>query len=206
MGSIFGKRYDPTEDAEEFRVLKAIVKEALVTRVRKLVKAIIEQHQLKNQHENTISDNADFVDVLLSLDGDEKLNEDDMIAVLWEMIFRGTDTVALLTEWVMAELVLHPEAVVKEVLRLHPPGPLLSWARLSTEDVCLSNGMVIPANTTAMVNMWAITHDGVVWDDPHKFMPERFVAEMGGVDVDVRGRDLRLAPFGAGEGCALGKT
>ncbi|KAL0293125.1 UNVERIFIED_CONTAM: cytochrome [Sesamum angustifolium] len=33
--------------------------------------------------------------------------------------------------------------------------------------------MVIPANTTAMVNMWAITHDGVVWDDPHKFMPER---------------------------------
>ncbi|KAL0395581.1 UNVERIFIED_CONTAM: cytochrome [Sesamum calycinum] len=116
----------------------------------KLVKAIIEQHQLKNQHENTISDNADFVDVLLSLDGDEKLNEDDMIAVLWEMIFRGTDTVALLTEWVMAELVLHPEvqaklrqelkavvgdrgvvdadmprlsylqAVVKEVLRLHP--------------------------------------------------------------------------------------
>ncbi|KAK4383542.1 cytochrome [Sesamum angolense] len=205
MGSVFGKRYDPTEDAEEFRVLKAIVKEgfellgvfnwsdylpwlsyfydpsrivahceALVPRVRKLVKAIIEQHQLKNQHENTISDNADFVDVLLSLDGDEKLNEDDMIAVLWEMIFRGTDTVALLTEWVMAELVLHPEvqaklrqelkavvedrgvvdadmprlsylqAVVKEVLRLHPPGPLLSWARLSTEDVCLSNGMVYP--------------------------------------------------------------
>ncbi|KAL0292871.1 UNVERIFIED_CONTAM: cytochrome [Sesamum radiatum] len=267
MGSVFGKRYDPTEDAEEFRVLKAIVKEgfellgafnwsdylpwlsyfydpsrivarceALVPRVRKLVKAIIEQHQLKNQHENTTSDNADFVDVLLSLDGDEKLNEDDMIAVLWEMIFRGTDTVALLTEWVMAELVLHPEvqaklrqelkavvgdrgvvdadmprlsylqAVVKEVLRLHPPGPLLSWARLSTEDVCLSNGMVIPANTTAMVNMWAITHDGVVWDDPHKFMPERFVAEMGGVDVDVRGRDLRLAPFGAGRRVCPGKN
>ncbi|KAK4411605.1 cytochrome [Sesamum angolense] len=114
MGSVFGKRYDPTEDAEEFRVLNAIVKEgfellgvfnwsdylpwlsyfydpsrivahceALVPRVRKLVKAIIEQHQLKNQHENNISDNADFVDVLLSLDGDEKLNEDDMIAVLW---------------------------------------------------------------------------------------------------------------------------
>ncbi|KAL0432029.1 UNVERIFIED_CONTAM: cytochrome [Sesamum radiatum] len=66
--------------------------------------------------------------------------------------------------------------------------------------------MVIPANTTAMVNMWAITHDGVVWDDPHKFMPERFVAEMGGVDVDVRGRDLRLAPFGAGRRVCPGKN
>ncbi|KAL0432027.1 UNVERIFIED_CONTAM: cytochrome [Sesamum radiatum] len=180
MGSVFGKHYlpwlsyfyDPSHIVERC--------EALVPRVRRLVKAIIVQHQLKNQSENAISDNADFVDVLLSLDGDEKLNEDDMIAVLWEMIFRGTDTVALLTEWVMAELVLHPEvqaklrqelkavvgdrgvvdadmprlsylrAVVKEVLRLHPPGPLLSWARLSTEDVCLSNGMVIPANTTAM--------------------------------------------------------
>ncbi|KAL0432030.1 UNVERIFIED_CONTAM: cytochrome [Sesamum radiatum] len=144
MGSVFGKRYDPTEDGEEFRVLKEIVKEgfellgafnwsdylpwlsyfydpshiverceALVPRVRRLVKAIIVQHQLKNQSENAISDNADFVDVLLSLDGDEKLNEDDMIAVLWEMIFRGTDTVALLTEWVMAELVLHPEVQAK---------------------------------------------------------------------------------------------
>ncbi|KAL2528187.1 Uncharacterized protein Fot_20788 [Forsythia ovata] len=58
-------------------------------------------------------DEADFVDVLLSLDGDEKLNEDDMIAVLWEMIFRGTDTTALLTEWIMAELVLHPEIQAK---------------------------------------------------------------------------------------------
>lgn len=99
------------------------------------------------------------------------------------MIFRGTDTTALLTEWILAELVLNPEiqsklhqelvaavgdksvtdsdvanlpylqAVVKETLRLHPPGPLLSWARISTSDVQLSNGMVVPSDTTAMVNM-----------------------------------------------------
>ena len=78
------------------------------------------------------------------------------------MIFRGTDTVAVLIEWILARMALHPHvqskvqeeldavvgkaravaeddvavmtylpAVVKEVLRLHPPGPLLSWARLS---------------------------------------------------------------------------
>ncbi|XP_039044944.1 cytochrome P450 78A7-like [Hibiscus syriacus] len=205
----------------------------LIPRVRKLVKGIIEQHQQRLCESRLLFDNADFVDVLLSLDGEEKLQEDDMVAVLWEMIFRGTDTTVLLTEWVMAELILYPEvqdklhleidsavvknktltdadlaklpylqAVVKETLRFHPPGPLLSWARLSTSDVQLSNGMLIPANTTAMVNMWAITHDPNVWNDPLEFKPERFLEAY----VDVRGGDLRLAPFGAGRRVCPGKN
>ncbi|KAJ6682517.1 CYTOCHROME P450 78A7-RELATED [Salix koriyanagi] len=214
--------YDPLRINE--RCLK------LVPRVRKLVKGFIEEH--RNSESGKSGDSCDFVDVLLSLEGHEKLEDDDMVAVLWEMIFRGTDTTALLTEWVMAEVVLHPEvqeklhseldmaakdgsmadadlaklpylqAVVKETLRVHPPGPLLSWARLSTSDVQLSNGMVIPANTTAMVNMWAITHDPHVWEDPLEFKPERFIE----ADVDVRGNDLRLAPFGAGRRVCPGKN
>ncbi|CAI0428787.1 unnamed protein product [Linum tenue] len=261
MGSVFGKRYDAVEDRFELEQLKEMVREGfdllgafnwsdylpwlswfydpckinercakLVPRVRELVQGIIEEHRVEGKFGG---DGGDFVDVLLSLEGEEKLEEDDMIAVLWEMIFRGTDTTALLTEWVMAELVLHPEiqqklraeldtiagavlsdadvakspylqAVVKETLRVHPPGPLLSWARLSTSDVHLSNGMVVPAGTTAMVNMWAITHDPEVWSDPLEFRPERFL-EKGG-DVDVRGGDLRLAPFGAGRRVCPGKN
>lgn len=98
------------------------------------------------------------------------------------------------------------QAVVKETLRLHPPGPLLSWARLSSSDVQLSNGMLIPEHTTAMVNMWAITHDPHVWEDPHVFKPGRFMDKGGGADVDVRGSDLRLAPFGAGRRVCPGKN
>ena len=49
-------------------------------------------------------------------------------------------------------------AIVKETLRMHPPGPLLSWARLSIHDTQIGTHF-IPAGTTAMVNMWAITHD-----------------------------------------------
>ncbi|XP_050374670.1 cytochrome P450 78A7-like [Argentina anserina] len=211
----------------------------LVPRVRKLVRSIIEEHRINAEFrmKQVSDDHADFVDVLLSMDGEEKLQENDMIAVLWEMIFRGTDTTALLTEWAMAELILNPEtqdklyreihslvgersvtdadvarlpylqAVVKETLRVHPPGPLLSWARLSTSDVQLSNGMVIPAGTTAMVNMWAIgQHPGVWGEEAHVFRPERFVESEGGADVDVRGRDLRLAPFGAGRRVCPGKN
>ena len=148
------------------------------------------------------------------------------------MVFRGTDTVAVLMEWVLARLVLHPDvqarvhgeldrvvgrdravtesdsaslvylhAVIKEVLRLHPPGPLLSWARLATSDVRV-DGHLVPAGTTAMVNMWAITHDPDVWAEPAEFRPERFV----GSGVDVRGQDLELLPFGSGRRMCPGYT
>ncbi|XP_019230832.1 PREDICTED: cytochrome P450 78A1-like [Nicotiana attenuata] len=60
-----------------------------------------------------VSDNADFVDVLSSLDGEEKQQEDDMVVVLWEMIFIGTDTTTLLSEWVMAELILNSDVQKK---------------------------------------------------------------------------------------------
>ncbi|XP_061345135.1 cytochrome P450 78A7 [Gastrolobium bilobum] len=210
---------------------------ALAPRVKKFVKQVLDEHRMQAPLINELSYASDFVDVLLSLEGDEKLQDDDMIAILWEMIFRGTDTTALLTEWVMAELVLNQEvqtrlhdeldmvmgdkndvtdadvikmpyleAIVKETLRVHPIGPLLSWARLSTSDVQLSNGMVVPANTTTMVNMWTITHDPNVWEEPLMFKPERFLRSEGGVDMDVRGVDLRLAPFGAGRRVCPGKN
>lgn len=105
----------------------------------------------------------------------------------------------------MANL-LYLQAVVKEGLRVHLPGPHLSWARMSTSEVHLSNGMMVPACTTTMVNMGAITHDPNVWDDSFVFKPERFLKSEGGGDVDVGGGDLRLAPFGAGRRVCPGKN
>ena len=110
MGTVFGKRFNP--DSMEARELQEMVKEgfellgafnwsdylpwlsyfydpfhinhrcsALVPRVRKFVKGIIKEHLLS--YSNKLSDDSDFVHVLLSLDGDEKLEEDDMVAILW---------------------------------------------------------------------------------------------------------------------------
>lgn len=157
------------------------------------------------------------------------------------MIFRGTDTIAVLIEWILARMVLHPDAqskvqkeldrivgssravtesdvmemtylpaVVKEVLRLHPPGPLLSWARMSITDTTV-DGYHVPGGTTAMVNMWAITRDPRVWQDPLSFNPDRFIAtpnsNLHKMDFfSVLGSDLRLAPFGSGRRTCPGKT
>ncbi|CAL5087211.1 unnamed protein product [Urochloa decumbens] len=205
----------------------------LVPRVNRFVGGIIDEHRARLRSAPPAV--MDFTDVLLSLEGDDRLSDSDMIAVLWEMVFRGTDTVAVLIEWVLARLVLHPDvqarvhdeldrvvgrgravaesdsaslvylhAVIKEVLRLHPPGPLLSWARLATSDVHV-DGHLIPAGTTAMVNMWAITHDPDVWAEPAEFKPERFVGPSG-AEFQIMGSDLRLAPFGAGRRSCPGKS
>ncbi|XP_062074684.1 cytochrome P450 78A6-like [Humulus lupulus] len=206
----------------------------LVPKVSRFVSRIIGEHRAESLGTKTTHD---FVDVLLSLSGQDKLSDHDMIAVLWEMIFRGTDTVAVLIEWILARMVLHPDiqsnvqkeldqvvgksrpliesdisslvylsAVVKEVLRLHPPGPLLSWARLAITDTVV-DGLHVPAGTTAMVNMWAITRDPDVWSDPLKFDPDRFVTR-GEADVDfsVMGSNLTLAPFGSGRRTCPGKA
>ncbi|XP_022885366.1 cytochrome P450 78A5-like [Olea europaea var. sylvestris] len=204
----------------------------LVAKVNVFVGKIIEEHRLKRTENGSLADSNDFVHVLLDLDKENILSDSDMVAVLWEMIFRGTDTVAILLEWILARMVLHPDiqakaqfeldtivgtnrtvtdsdlpklpyllAIVKETLRVHPPGPLLSWARLALHDTYVGHHF-IPAGTTAMVNMWAITHDKMVWSEPNAFRPERFLDE----EVAIMGSDLRLAPFGSGRRVCPGKT
>uniref|UniRef100_J3MZF4 Uncharacterized protein n=1 Tax=Oryza brachyantha TaxID=4533 RepID=J3MZF4_ORYBR len=201
-----------------------------VPRVTRFVGRIIDEHRSAPP---AAAAAVDFTDVLLSLQGSDKLADSDMVAVLWEMVFRGTDTVAVLIEWVLARLVLHQDvqarvhdelnrvvgldrvvtesdsaslvylhAVIKEVLRLHPPGPLLSWARLATSDIHV-DGFLVPAGTIAMVNMWAITHDPDVWPEPMEFRPERFLDD---TSFQVMGSDLRLAPFGSGRRSCPGKS
>ncbi|BAT86614.1 hypothetical protein LR48_Vigan102s011400 [Vigna angularis] len=200
----------------------------LTTKVKSVVGEIVEERKTCEK----LVGQTDFLSALLSLPEEERIGESDTVAILWEMLFRGTDTVAILLEWIMAMMVVHQDvqmkarqeidtcigrnshvrdsdipnlpylqAVVKEVLRLHPPGPLLSWARLATHDVHIDK-VLVPAGTTAMVNMWAISHDSSIWKDPWAFRPERFIDEQ----VSIMGSDMRLAPFGAGRRVCPGKT
>jgi cytochrome P450 len=66
------------------------------------------------------------------------------------------------------------EAVIKESLRLFPPGP--SFGRKIKEDVSL-NGYHVPAGTDVWLNVKAIHMDPAIFPDPQKFDPERFMNE-----------------------------
>ncbi|CAN1828742.1 Cytochrome P450 98A2 [Linum perenne] len=140
-----------------------------------------------------------------------------------DMITAGMDTTAISSEWAMAEIVKHPrvqqmlheemdrvigfervmteadfsslpylQCVVKESLRLHPPTPLMLPHR-SNANVKIG-GYDIPKGSNVHVNVWAVARDPAVWKEPLEFKPERFLEE----DVDMKGHDYRLLPFGAG--------
>ncbi|KAL8256899.1 hypothetical protein R6Q59_028940 [Mikania micrantha] len=139
----------------------------------------------------------------------------------------GTDTTATVLEWTFTELLKHPmvlkkaqdevrmvlkgkqkinqedinkmkylKAVLKEALRLHPPIPTLV-PRVASQDVKVM-GFDVPKGTRVIINAWAIARDPKVWDDANEFRPERFFDS----NIDFKGHDFDLIPFGAGRrGC-----
>nr|UHB15505.1 cytochrome P450 [Paris polyphylla] len=204
----------------------------LDARVRKTFKEfdtfinkVVEDHI----HGERSHDGEDFVDVLLSRDEGShdttgfSLSRESIKALILDMFAAGTEDIFTVLEWIMAELIRHPEsmkrvqeearsidvlkeedldnmrylkAVIKEALRLHPPIPLLV-PRESTEDVRLC-GYDIPAKTRIMVNAWAIARDPGLWDRPDEFLPDRFMDS----SIDFKGHDFKYIPFGAGRrGC-----
>lgn len=91
------------------------------------------------------------------------------------------------------------DAVVKEAMRLYPPGPY--GAREATEDLRLGD-YTVPAGTTIFYPFWAVHMNPEYWPDPQRFDPGRFTPEASA------GRPrLAYIPFGIGprscEGAAL---
>ncbi|CAN4125030.1 unnamed protein product [Withania somnifera] len=85
---------------------------------------IIEEHRKKKGNKNNVDDDEgemDFVDVLLSLpgedegDGNGKQHMDDVEikALIQDMIAAATDTSAVTNEWAMAEVIKHPHVLKK---------------------------------------------------------------------------------------------
>ncbi|XP_041004991.1 cytochrome P450 71AU50-like [Juglans microcarpa x Juglans regia] len=188
---------------------------------------IIDEH-VQSKDENKAKD---FVDVMLSFMGSEEseylIERSNIKATILDMLAASMDTSATAIDWALTELMKHPrimkklqkelenvvglkrmveeadldrleylDMIVKETFRLHPVAPLL-LPHEARED-CIVNGFHIPGKSRVVINVWAIGRDPRVWSDAEKFFPERFV----GRNIDLRGHDFQLIPFGAGRrGC-----
>ncbi|WOL04336.1 hypothetical protein Cni_G13057 [Canna indica] len=169
----------------------------------------------------------DFLDELLHYRVQEdgsKFDRHAMKSLFTDIFVAGSDTTSATVEWAMAELLRSPaamakvreeivrvmglgrdvnedniealpylQAVVKETLRLHPPAPLVP-RRTTGATVELSGGYEIPNGTRVLINVWAIGRHEGAWKDAGIFSPERFLT----TEVDYKGRDFELIPFGAG--------
>ena len=140
-----------------------------------------------------------------------------------DLIAGGTDTSATTVEWAMSELLKLPHlirkateeidrvigkdrlveerdipqlpyinAIMKETMRKHPVAVLLA-PHLALED-CNIAGYEIRKGTRIFINTWSIGRNPSIWDAPEEFCPERFL----GKDIDVKGQNFELLPFGSG--------
>ncbi|XP_012459881.1 xanthotoxin 5-hydroxylase CYP82C4 [Gossypium raimondii] len=94
------------------------------------------------------------------------------------------------------------QAIIKETLRLYPATPILV-PREAMED-CTVAGFHIPAGTRLLVNLWKLQRDPRIWHKPLDFLPERFLSDHA--NIDVRGQNFVLIPFGAGRRICPGIT
>ncbi|KAK8602265.1 hypothetical protein V6N12_052079 [Hibiscus sabdariffa] len=167
----------------------------------------------------------DVLDTLIDIieGGIEELDKTQITYLLLVLFAAGTDTTSNTIEWAMAELLRNPQvlhkakkemeqavgkgkpieesdinrlpylqAVIKETFRMHPTAPLLVPRRASSDaDLC---GFKVPEGSQVLVNVWAIGRDPSKWENPDSFTPERFL----GSNIDVKGTDFGLIPFGAG--------
>ncbi|KAM0935064.1 putative geraniol 8-hydroxylase [Dioscorea sansibarensis] len=166
----------------------------------------------------------DLLDALLHVEGSStSIDRPTMKSLFSDLFAAGSDTSSITVEWAMAELIRNPrvmararkeiatviepdkvvlesdieklhylQAVVKETLRLHPPLPFLLPRK--TESRIAMGQYMIPEGVRVVVNIWAIGRDQGVWPEPNEFRPERFFEE----EIDLKGRDFKLSPFGAG--------
>ncbi|KAG7946485.1 hypothetical protein I3843_14G041300 [Carya illinoinensis] len=86
------------------------------------------------------------------------------------------------------------QAIVKETLRLYPPGPL-TGLREAMQD-CNLGGFHVSKGTRLIINLWKLQRDPQIWSNPSEFQPERFLTTHA--DIKFGGQNFEYIPFSFG--------
>ncbi|KAJ3682167.1 hypothetical protein LUZ60_014740 [Juncus effusus] len=204
----------------------------------RFIDKIIDEH-MKNPKGGDDVD-ADMVDDMLAFldeskdgkrteDGDDlqnslKLTRDNIKAIIMDVMFGGTETVASAIEWTMSELLKSPDdmrqlqteltATIGLDQKVHETDleklpflkcviketlrlhPPIPLLLHETAEDCTVAGYSIPKRSRVMINVFAIGRDKSAWKDADTFRPSRFQHES--IGVDFKGNYFEFLPFGSG--------
>ncbi|XVF04783.1 hypothetical protein REPUB_Repub05bG0115000 [Reevesia pubescens] len=163
-----------------------------------MLESIIEEHRASTANPKNSDENVteDLVDVLLNIqdhgDLEFPLTNDNIKAVILDILVAGTGTAATTVEWAMSEMMKNPRMLEKAQAEVRQITPSCAFA--SSKRKCEINGYEIPARSKVIVNAWAIGRDPNYWNEAERFNPERFLDS----SIDYKGANFEFIPFGAG--------
>lgn len=178
-------------------------------------------HLAKAGYRPDPSSREDFVDVLLSAEGDEKITDVEVMWIVVELVMGATDTTTGTTHWALAYCMAYPDLQTKlyeEIERVvgHDRAvveadlPNLQYLQAFVKEIlrikpvvalgaphsttrdCRLAGYDIPAKTDIIIHAGAMANDEEIWDSPKEFRPERFL------EVTEAQRQAFI-PFGLGK-------
>lgn len=88
--------------------------------------------------------------------------------------------------------------VIDETMRLYPPAWVIGRHALNDDEI---DGYHIPKGVNTLIPVYAIHHDKRYWDEPEKFMPERFSKEKA-----KSYHKFLYFPFGGGPRLCIGNN
>ncbi|KAI7747846.1 hypothetical protein M8C21_015505 [Ambrosia artemisiifolia] len=196
---------------------------------------IIDEHLNKKKKIDDDTEN-DMVDEMLAFYGEEgKINEGEDLqnairltrnnikAIIMDVMFGGTETVASAIEWALTELMHTPESLKRvqqelaDVVGLDRRVEESDFEKLTyfkcvvketlrlhppiplllhqSSEATEVGGYQIPKGTRVMVNAYAVNRDKNAWENPNTFNPSRFLQSGA---PDFKGSNFEFIPFGSG--------
>jgi cytochrome P450 len=215
----------------EFLQLHKDREDVILSLIRERKKLKEQRLRKLNMEENKDEYVLSYVDTLLDLqlpDENRKLNDLEIVSLCNEFLNGGTDTTTTALQWIMANLVKHPqiqekllleikevvgegEEVVKEddlqkmpylkaiILEgLRRHPPARMVLPHAVTEDTVLGGFLVPKNGTVNFLVADIGWDSKAWEDPMAFKPERFLNSEREA-FDITGsREIKMMPFGAG--------
>jgi len=167
-------------------LLEAVLKDPLIN-VRQPLDAVADRLLRQGR--------GPLVETLLSVELDDELRRDEVIT----MLLGAHETTATTLAFCMRMLALYPtradaHQVVGETLRLYPPGWLV--ARMADEDLDLDE-VRLQAPCAVLMSAMVNHYREDLWENPHRFLPERFPAHPA---------SGTFFPFGGGRRICIGES